>query len=793
MAFVPRPSTAACLLVLVAGCKGCQSEELLPTLLEAEDATAVGVWVGQGLGASPIHVPVYATNALGAAVPTETIALTSDGTVGASLAPDADGWALAEVSAPGRGRYGLGASVGGTTAEGDAWVVDVAPGGLDSLAAPLPLDPSQIARAADGIAWASGNEVWWSGWDGAPATRALALAEPVVTLISAEIDADGVTDLVVLSETHVALLRGRDAGGLVWGGGWTATEGRTITGASVADRDGDSVADLSLSLADGDGAWIYQMDGDGVWGFSAADALQLDYAVFGISVEDLDQNGVGEVTVLSEDGLLRRYTKLDGSWAATLTGSQFALETAAGARLWPATDLTGDGIPELVATGPSLDGTGWVAWVVTAGLASPSQFPIVSTAGETPYPWIGFAMGDLTGDGLADVAFTAPGRFTWAEWTGETFNLTARRDVPATALLELDDVDDDGIVDAVLGGETLRVLHGARDEDDPADPKDVPQAWVVRAPTPLVFGIHLVAEPVVTDVNGDSIVDVVGLVLPSGGTTGVALQGYQGVPATDTVAETIRSGGSVTLSGSGTPLALAVCDTAAYALYEEADGSGVLQTWLVRANLGAGLGPSLVGARIAVDGTALACGTFALGDVAVADVSGVVSYVDADGTLVVGESIGALDAMAAVDTDGDGLDELVACAEAGCVVATGDFDDDGVADLAVQDSTGTLVTMGGTAYALAGPGGLRVGDADGDTVADLLLGENGTARIVRGVSGGLTPAVGGFTFRPTSDAVRYGDLDGDALPDAFFFGADPDASDTDTQWVGTLLYARATE
>jgi len=791
-----RPSglVVPALVMLLSGCKGCQDDEGPPTLLEAEDATPVGVWVGEGLGASPVSVPVYAISALGAVVPASAISLTSDATVDGTVTPGPDGWGVASLSAPDRGRFALSATLDAATADGAASVVETAPGVLDAAATATGAEPTQIARAAGGVAWSVDGEVWWSGWDGAPAARVLALDEPVVSLVSAEVDADGVTDVVVTSATRVVLLRGRDDGGLVWGGGWTALEGRTVAGAVVTDRGGDAIADLTLALNDaaGGGTWIHQLDGDGLWGFTPADSLQLDYPVFGVSVEDLDNNGVFEVTVLSEDGLLRRYTRVDDSWVATLTGSQYTLDVGAGGRLFPSTDLTGDGVPEIIAVGPALDGTSWLAWVITAGAASPAQYPIVAKA---DYPWLGFALGDLSGDGVTDLAFTTPNRVVWALWNTEADNfvLTGRREVPAGGTLALDDVDDDGVMDAILGGTSLRVLHGDRDPDDLDDPTDSASDWIVRTPSPVVFGVHLVAEPVVADINGDAVVDVVGLVLPSGGTAGVALQGFYGAPETDTVAETLRSGGSVTLSGSGTAVDFAVCGTRAYALYEEADDSGVLGTWLARADLGAGLGPTLDGDPIAVEGTLLACGAFADGEVAVVDAAGAVTYVDAAGTVLAGESIGAAGGVVAIDGDGDGVDAVYPCAEAGCVVVAGDLDDDGAVDLAVQDSAGVTVTMGGATYTLDSLGGLTLGDADGDTVPDLLFGEYGSAYIVRGLAGGLTPPVARFVLRPTDDAVQYGDLDGDGLPDAFFAGVDRDLTDGDTTWVGTLIYARATE
>jgi len=95
-------------------------------------------------------------------------------------------------------------------------------------------------------------------------------------------------------------------------------------------------------------------------------------------------------------------------------------------------------VAELIAAGPSLDGTSWLAWAVTAGTADPAQYPVVAKA---DFAWLGLAVGDLTGDGTADLGFTTENRFLWVQWDGaaENFVLTGRREVPSGPTLELDD------------------------------------------------------------------------------------------------------------------------------------------------------------------------------------------------------------------------------------------------------------------------------------------------------------------------------------------------------------------
>ena len=363
-------------------------------------------------------------------------------------------------------------------------------------------------------------------------------------------------------------------------------------------------------------------------------------------------------------------------------------------------------------------------------------------------------------------------------------------DAPVAAPLAVLELDDDGVADVVSGSETVRFIYGDVYDDDPTT-KDVDESepWTVRSPDVTNFGTHLVLEPSVGDRTGDGIADLVGVVSATG--TGASLQGFLGSAATKSADETLYSGGSVSVTTTGTALDLAVCGTRAYVLYEETDDTGALGTWLVEASLGSGMGPTLAGDPVAVSATQVVCGDFSEGDVAVVDASGEVSYIDSTGSVLDGENVGATAEAAAVDEEGDGIQEIVACAEADCFVGGADLDGDGFEDLVVQDSTGVTVTSAGVSYTLATTGAARLSDADGDGAADLVLGDNGAASIVRLVPGGLTPSITSWVWRPVQDAVFFSDLSGDGLPDLFFFGEDRNLDDADTSWVGVTLYARA--
>lgn len=786
---VRRPGATGLLLVLLSGCKGCESETTLPALLEAEDATPVGVWVSEALGAGSASVPLFAVNALGAPVPSGEIALATGATAPIGVTPGLDGWAVADLSgAP--GRYALEASVDGLVGVSDVWLTAARSGLIDAPAAPLPAAPSAIARAGGGVAAAVGGEVWWTALDGRQPVRVLSLPDPIAEIASVEIDADGVTDLLVTSSSHLVALRGRDDGGLAWGAGWAGTG--PVIGGAVGDFDGDNLADLVAAVEVDGAASVLVLQGDGAWSFDPKDALAPGYAAFDLSLDDLDRDGVGELTLLTDAGLLRRYTKLDGSWTATLTGTQYELDIGAGGRLLPSADVSGDGVADLVAVGPTLAGDIWHGWVVTAGADAPARYEVA--AADNGFAWGALALGDLSGDGAADIAYVAPDRLARVTWAAasENFEVQFWTDAPTSPAVTVADVDGDGVNDVVVGDAAgVRAYRGEREEDDLAT-AEVDESTIWRPATPDVsaFGLDLLLPPALGDRSGDGVVDVVGVIAATD-LGGVAVEGLLGIAATDVTEETLRVAATLDVSGSGVALDVAAGDGAVYVLYTEADESGAARTRLAIVEVSAALVPTLA-TVVDVDGERLVGGAFANGPVAVLDGAGGVVYVAADGLVTPGESGPAYAAAVAWDPDGDGVDELLGCEEEGCRVAAADVDGDGAPERLLQTSTGTSVWFGETELLVDALGAAGLADTDGDGVAEVVVGENGLVRAFHGVAGALSPAWTSWTWRPVQDAVQFGDLDGDGLPDVFFVGEDryPDSPEGDS-WVGTLVYANA--
>lgn len=775
------------LVLILAACK--KDEPKSDPITEVLESKMAGVVVGTGVGGlSEVHVPVHAINSFGAMISTGSISLSAENSPmdATSITPTADGWGEAVLRPGAPGAFKVTAAVAAGTMDGYGYAVEGAPGQVEFATMASHGQADFMANAGNGIVWAVGSDLWWGVPGGNPPQKVLALEEPVRSMFAVQADSDGNTDLMVQTGTMVLLLKGLDQGGLAWGTGFKAKD--QVVGATVTDLNGDKNADLLIATVDNDTTAIAWMIGDGLWTFTEESVLTTDYAALGVSAEDFNDDNQAEVTVLTGDGLLRRYALFDGDWLAATT-IDYELGLGEGAQMAPSTDVNGDRIPDIIAWGPTREGNGSQAWIVTAGASQPTRFRLFEPDNLPEY--IGLAIGQLTVDGIQDVAMVTDTQLVRVTWKPkeplQTPTIFVTTGVPVGHSLAIGSFAGDALPDVVIGSDELVVLPGAETLDDVnTTDKDESVPWRIQTPAAQSFDIGLAATPWVGDFNGDEIVDVVATIQAD---TSVGIRAYVGHPESSEGNESLVAGPLIPLASAGTPLGLAVCDTTVHVLMDV--GVPTLYRYTVSTSgvLTEAMEP------IEVPGGALvACGAFSGGDVAVANPSGRVTYVDAVGNVNEGETSAGATAIAARDADGDGVYTLEQCSETDCQMVSGDLDGVGGDDLARLFGGTLTVDSDGKQYtALEGGKGLWAGDVDGDGVGDLVVGESAYWRTYRIVPGGITPEDGHYLWRPAGDHPAFGDLDGNGVPDLIVAAAvDTDTSDA-VDWTGQLLYSEAAD
>lgn len=754
------------LLLLAAGCRPDKPVEDPPVV--QLDGGAVDLEVGVAEGPAPLGVPVFATNIAGAPVPGGTVALSS----GATLAEDSldlslDPWGEATVTGGASGAWSLSASGDGDEADGEAWLFPAAPPELGAWGVATGGHPTAVAVAGEGLVWAEGGELWWTAVPDGARARVLDMPDPIDAVVPVQLDGDGVGDLLVWSASQVVLLRGRSAGGLSWRDGWAAARGQ-IVGADLADLDGDATPDLAIATTDGETSTVAWMPGqaDGSW--LLTDRLVLAWPIQGLSAEDLDGDDDAEITVLSMDGLLRRYGHFDGAWAGT-TGAEIDVYLGGGSRLLPSDDFDADGLEDLVAVGPMADGTGWQAWIVS--VPERVLYRLYAGSAELPLPSTAWASSlDLDGDGARELVIGSDTEVRRATWNADrgTFDFLADNHVLGGGPVAVGDLDGDGVAELVSAPGPVAVYPGTSGAD-----------WGLAAPdyTLTDFDLHL--DPLLGDLDGDTIVDMVAI---SRGGTSVEVGFYVGTPPAGADAERFRRDALIAVEGDE-PVAAVRCGAEVWMLYDE---DGVRKLWGGGYSDAEGFEGPAVG--VAVDGELLACGDYAEGvKLLVVSGDGEVTRVRGLGDLSSGGAGERYVAVTAADPDGDGVDELVGCATEGCSVAALDLDGDG-ADEVVTAADGEVSADGSDpADVRTGGGALSVGDADGDGAPDLLSNWDGVVSVWRAGGVGLAPGWARVVRAPVSGPASFGDLDGDGVADLFLRAVDDDPADEES-WDGTLLY-----
>ncbi|MCC6651301.1 MAG: VCBS repeat-containing protein [Candidatus Eisenbacteria bacterium] len=648
----------------------------------------------------------------------------------------------------------------------------------------------------------------------------------------ADLDGDGLEDAVAASATHAAVLRGTGTGAFAPGAPFDVDASRRMR---LADVNADGLADL-VTLGAGTLAW---RAGDGAGAFALPRLVAQSGGVDFVA-GDFDADGRADAALLVSDAAGARLvvrcsatTPFDREWSAPVTGAPQQLVAA---------DLDGDGITDLaVATAGELQlwRGGGAAGRGDGRFALATTRALPGGAGE-------LSVGDFDRDGRLDVAACA--RVTSDVWTLGTSSV-----LPATELVlgtptashagdtprspVVADFDGDDRADMAViapGAAQVRVLGGT-------DAGFSPPASFAGGTGALLAGDFLrdgaadllVARPESSDVlclpaqcppRGAAQVRLksrhagerwsVGFARPVAWsrTGAVALARVElsrdgGAHWTPVSSAMVDSQLTIVVSGPATAHArVRVCDATSSTRADESAEFAIVEPFASAERV--------IEPLLAASGTALALGTpRADGTSDAALVAG--GRVTLAHGLSSSEDVGETGVQRALltDLDGDGHDELVtmtanalrvrrglgdggfgvartlATAGANAALLTGDFDEDGIPDLAAAcgvspaqrvmlwrglgvDVDSRMAFGGATQVAIPSPAtAMTRADVNGDGITDLVVAHAGGLSTLLG-NGSAGRGNGVFRVAGTRAfgagavcALVCADFDGDGHPD----------------------------
>jgi hypothetical protein len=227
-------------------------------------------------------------------------------------------------------------------------------------------------------------------------SRIFAVGGSPVSVVVADLDGDGVTDLVTANQSsddagNASVLLGNGDGTFQAAVSFEAGKGPSSV--AVADLDGDSFPDIVTANRYSDDVSVLLGNGDG--SFQVAASFAAGYSPNSVAVADLDGDSVPDLVTADGSDVNVLLGNGDGSFQAPVS---FA--AGDGAASVAVADLDGDGVPDLVtANRYGSDDFGDVSVLLGNGDGS-FQAAVSFAAGAFPFF---VTVADLDGDSVPDL------------------------------------------------------------------------------------------------------------------------------------------------------------------------------------------------------------------------------------------------------------------------------------------------------------------------------------------------------------------------------------------------------